>query len=62
MNYGTGAVKITPAHDQNDFLCGKRNNLEFINILNSDGTINENGGPYSGMPRYIVREKIINDL
>ena len=44
MSFGTGAVKITPAHDPNDFQCGKRNNLQFINILNSDGTINENGG------------------
>ena len=40
MSFGTGAVKITPAHDPNDFICGKKNNLEFINILNSDGTIN----------------------
>lgn len=46
MSFGTGAVKITPAHDPNDFSCGKRQNLPFINILNSDGTINENGGMF----------------
>jgi valyl-tRNA synthetase len=62
MSFGTGAVKITPAHDPNDFLCGKRNNLQFINILNSDGTVNENGGIFKGMPRYLVREKIIEEL
>lgn len=43
---GTGAVKITPAHDPNDFACGKRHNLPQINILNNDGTLNENAGPY----------------
>lgn len=46
MNFGTGAVKITPAHDPNDYECGKRHNLPMINVLNDDGTINENGGPY----------------
>ena len=45
MEFGTGAVKITPAHDQNDYEVGKRHNLEFINILNDDGTFNENAGP-----------------
>jgi len=44
MEFGTGAVKITPAHDQNDYEVGKRHNLEFINILNDDGTLNENAG------------------
>ena len=44
MAFGTGAVKITPAHDPNDFLCGQRHNLEVINIFNDDGTLNENGG------------------
>lgn len=44
MNFGTGAVKVTPAHDPNDYKCGKRNNLEFINIFNEDGTLNHNGG------------------
>lgn len=56
MEFGTGAVKITPAHDPNDFACGKRNNLEFINIMNDDGTMNSNCGKYSGMKRYHVRE------
>lgn len=56
MDFGTGAVKVTPAHDPNDFLCGKRNNLEFINILNDDGTMNDKCGKYAGMKRYDVRE------
>ena len=55
MEFGTGAVKITPAHDPNDFMCGKKNNLPFINILTNDGRINENGGKYAGMKRYDVR-------
>lgn len=46
MELGTGAVKITPAHDPNDFACGERHNLEFINILNDDGTLNDNAGPF----------------
>ena len=46
MEFGTGCVKITPAHDPKDYACGKRNNLEFINILNNDGSINKNGGKY----------------
>jgi len=62
MEFGTGAVKVTPAHDPNDYLCGKRNNLEFINILNDDGTYNENTGKYAGMARYNVRYAIIADL
>ena len=62
MEFGTGAVKVTPAHDINDFKCGKKNNLQFINIMNFDGTINENGGKYSGMKRYDVRNQIIKDL
>ena len=55
IEFGTEAVKITPAHDPNDFLCGKKNNLESINILTDDGKINENGGKYAGMKRYDVR-------
>jgi valyl-tRNA synthetase len=46
MEFGTGAVKVTPAHDLNDFKCGERNNLDFLNILNDDGTFNENTGPF----------------
>ena len=60
--FGTGAVKITPAHDHNDFKCGQKNKLEFINILNDDGTINSNGGPYNGIKRFDVRNQIIKDL
>ncbi|CEG49049.1 valine-trna partial [Plasmopara halstedii] len=55
MSFGTGAVKITPAHDPNDYECGKRNKLEFINILTDDGAINENGGEFAGMMRYDAR-------
>ncbi|MCQ2819304.1 MAG: valine--tRNA ligase [archaeon] len=61
-SFGTGAVKITPAHDPNDFACGKRNNLEFINIFNDDGTLNENGAEFKGMKRYDCRNAIIKRL
>ena len=60
--FGTGAVKITPAHDPNDFEVGKRHNLPIINILNDDGTINENGGKYQGMDRYEARKAIVEEL
>ncbi len=60
--FGTGCVKITPAHDPNDFEVGKRHNLEEINILNDDATINELGGKYAGMDRYEARKAIVNDL
>ena len=60
--FGTGCVKITPAHDPNDFEVGKRHNLEEINILNDDATINENGGKYAGMDRYEARKAIVEDL
>jgi len=59
MNFGTGAVKVTPAHDPNDYATGKRHNLEFINILNRNGTFNENGGEFAGMKRFDVRLAII---
>jgi valyl-tRNA synthetase len=55
MEFGTGAVKITPAHDPNDYECGKRHNLEFITMLTPDGAINENGAPFTGMMRYDAR-------
>ena len=55
MAFGTGAVKITPAHDPNDYECGKRHNLEFITMLAQDGSINENGAPFTGMMRYDAR-------
>ena len=60
--FGTGAVKITPAHDPNDFEVGKRHGLEEINILNDDATINENGGKYAGMDRYEARDAVVKDL
>lgn len=60
--FGTGAVKITPAHDPNDFEMGLRHKLEQINILNSDGTVNELGGKYDGMDRYDARKQIVKDL
>ncbi len=60
--FGTGCVKITPAHDPNDFEVGKRHNLEEINILNDDATINELGGKYAGMNRYEARKQMVADL
>lgn len=63
MEFGTGAVKITPAHDQNDYNTGKRHNLEFINILTDDGLLNENCGPeWAGMKRFDARKKVIEEL
>ena len=55
-------VKITPAHDPNDFEVGKRHNLPEINILNDDATINENGGKYAGMDRYEARKVMVEEL
>ena len=60
--FGTGCVKITPAHDPNDFEVGKRHNLPEINIMNDDATINENGGIYAGMDRYEARKAIVKKL
>ncbi|MFH1422648.1 MAG: valine--tRNA ligase [Planctomycetota bacterium] len=62
MDFGSGAVKVTPAHDPNDFEMGKKHNLEFINILTPDGMINENAGPYAGLERFECRKKVIEDL
>lgn len=62
MEFGTGVVKITPAHDPNDFEVGERHNLPKINILNDDGTINENGGKFVGMDRYDARKQIVEEL
>ncbi len=59
---GTGAVKVTPAHDPNDYACGQRNKLPMINILNSDGTINAEGGPYAGLDRMKAREQVVADM
>ncbi|MBQ7708140.1 MAG: valine--tRNA ligase [Lachnospiraceae bacterium] len=60
--FGTGCVKITPAHDPNDFEVGKRHNLEEINIMNDDATINSIGGKYAGMDRYEARKAMVADL
>lgn len=60
--FGTGCVKITPAHDPNDFEVGKRHDLPEINILNDDGTMNERAGKYRGMDRYAAREAVVDDL
>ena len=62
MEFGTGVVKITPAHDPNDFEVGKRHNLPEINILNDDATINNLGGKYAGMDRYEARKAMVEDL
>lgn len=62
MEFGTGAVKITPAHDPNDFEVGMRHNLPMPRVMNDDGTINELGGKYKGMDRYEARKQIVKDL
>jgi len=60
--FGTGVVKVTPAHDPNDFEIGHRHDLPEINILNTDGTLNENAGKYKGLDRYIARKQLVEDL
>ena len=62
MEFGTGVVKITPAHDPNDFEVGKRHNLPEINIMNDDATINANGGKFEGLDRYEARKQIVAEL
>lgn len=62
MSFGTGAVKVTPAHDPNDFNTGKRWNLEFINVFDDYGCINETGGPFKGQKRFQTRVTIIDFL
>ncbi len=62
MDFGTGVVKITPAHDPNDFEVGLRHHLPVINVLNEDATINENGGEYAGLDRYEARKRIVEKL
>ena len=61
-DFGTGAVKLTPAHDQNDFDLGKKHDLPFINILNEDGTLNINAGPYAGEKRFNARYRVVEEL
>ena len=60
--FGTGLVKITPAHDPNDFLVGNRHHLKRINVMNDDGTMNENAGKYEGMDRFACRKALVKDL
>ena len=62
MGFGTGCVKMTPAHDPNDFEVGLRHNLETIRVIDDNGKINANGGPYEGMDRYECRKKVVEDL
>lgn len=62
MEFGAGALKVTPAHDKNDFEIGKRHGLEVLNILNPDATINENGGPFVGLDRFVARKRIVAEL
>jgi len=62
MSFGSGCVKVTPAHDPNDYECGLRHGLPMVNILTPDGKINEHGGPYRGMDRYLARRKVVEDL
>ncbi len=62
MEFGTGVVKITPAHDPNDFEVGKRHDLPIINVMNDDATINKNGGKFEGMARYEARKAIVEEL
>jgi len=60
--FGTGCVKVTPAHDPNDFTMGQRHNLEFINIMNKDGTLNENAGIFAGQDRFEARKNLVKQL
>ncbi|KAF3884769.1 MULTISPECIES: valine--tRNA ligase [Nostocales] len=60
--FGTGCVKVTPAHDLNDFEMGQRHNLPFINIMNKDGTLNENAGSFQGQDRFVARKNVVSRL
>ena len=62
MEFGTGVVKITPAHDPNDFEVGNRHNLDRVIVMNEDATMNENAGIYVGLTREECREKLVKDL
>jgi len=62
MEFGTGALKVTPAHDFNDYELGKKHKLAFLNILTTEGTLNENGGPYKGLKAQEARKQIVKDL
>ncbi len=60
--FGTGAVKVTPAHDPTDFDIGTRHQLPFINVMNPDATINENGGPFQGQDRFVARKNVVAEF
>ena len=62
VEFGTGAVKVTPAHDPNDFMMGQRHQLPVINVMNPDASINEQGGKYKGLDRFEARKRILADL
>lgn len=62
MEFGTGALKITPGHDPNDYAIGKKFDLPIINIMNKDGSLNENAGSYNGLDRFDAREKLWEDM
>ncbi len=62
MKFGTGAVKVTPAHDPNDYALGKKHNLEFVNVMYPDGRMNDNAGDYKDLDRFQAREAILKDL
>ena len=61
-SFGTGALKITPAHDPTDFEVAKRHNLPLVDVMNADATVNENAGPYQGLERFACRDKVLADL
>jgi valyl-tRNA synthetase len=61
-SFGTGLVKVTPAHDPNDYWIGQRHDLEFVNVMNEDATLNENAGPYAGYDRFKCREELVEKL
>ena len=62
VEFGTGCVKVTPAHDPNDFEMGDRHHLAFINIMNKDGTLNDNAGEFAGQDRYVARKNVVEKL
>jgi valyl-tRNA synthetase len=62
MEFGTGCLKVSPAHDVNDYMLGEKYNLQTIDIFNDNGTLNQHGEMYAGMDRFDVREKIEKDL
>ncbi len=62
MEFGTGALKITPGHDPNDYEIGQRVGLDMVNIMNNDATLNSNAGPYEGLERFAARKQLWADM